>query len=98
MSNGISTIGNCTNRIDCLQQNGYTFACRYYCTHTSMPEKKLTAAEAQALSAAGIYIVAVWENGSPTDPSYFSETKGQSDALAAHAFAGSIGQPAGTPI
>jgi hypothetical protein len=97
MSSGIdtaqSTVGHATN----IKNAGYSFVIRYYNTNT--PSKNLTNAEAIALSNAGLYNVAVWENGYPTSYSYFSNAKGQSDGAAAINYAkNTIHQPEGTPI
>jgi hypothetical protein len=96
MANGLDVAQDSTSQIGCLGDNGYTFICRYYNTNRS--SKNLTLAEAQALSAAGITIVVVWENGYPTTASYFSQSQGVSDATAALALAAAIGQPAGSAI
>jgi len=96
MANGLDVAQDSTPQIGCLGENGYTFICRYY--NTNHPSKNLTLAEAQALSAAGITIVVVWENGFPTTAGYFSQAKGVADATAALALATAIGQPAGSAI
>ena len=83
--------------IACLQQNGYSFIGRYYSDTTHISGKKLTAAEAQLISAAGIDIVAVYEDG-PTSYSYFSASRGTQDANGALAQALSVGQPDGSAI
>ena len=64
----------------------------------SHAKTKLTPAEAEALSAAGLYVVAVFENA-PTQASYFSHAKGVSDGAAAFRYAADqIGQPLSSPI
>ena len=97
MAKGLDVAEDCTDQIGCLTDGGFEFVCRYY--NTNNPSKNLTLAEAQALSAAGITIVVVWENGFPTKASYFSNAKGVSDATAALKLASeSIGQPEGSAI
>lgn len=81
----------------CLLDNKYNFVCRYY--NINNPSKNLTYAEANYLSAAGLSIVAVWENGYPTNGSYFSYKKGIFDGTAAYEYAlTTINQPELTPI
>jgi hypothetical protein len=97
MAKGLDIQVDCTSKIDCLTSEGFEFVGRYY--NTNNPSKNLRLTEAQALSAAGITIVVVWENGFPTKTSYFSKAKGASDATAALKMASeSIGQPAGSAI
>lgn len=82
---------------ECLRDAGYSFVCRYY--NVNNPSKNLTFAEANFLSSIGLDIVAVWENGFPTQASYFSEKKGFDDGTAAYQYAMlTIDQPEGTPI
>lgn len=81
----------------CLKATGYGFVGRYY--NINNPGKNLTYAEANFLSALGIKIIAVWENGFPTSSAYFSYKKGFADGAAAYEYASSvIHQPALTPI
>ena len=96
MAKGLDVAVNSTPQIGCLGEKGYAFIGRYY--NTNRPSKNLTRAEAQALSAAGITIVVVWENGFPTTAGYFSHAKGVADATAALGLASGIGQPAGSAI
>lgn len=80
-----------------LKAAGYDFAGRYY--NVNNHSKNLTLAEAQALTAAGISIIAVWENGYPTAAGYFTYQKGVYDGTSAYHYAqDTIGQPGGTPI
>ena len=80
-----------------LVSAGYSFVGRYY--NINNPSKNLTLAEAKALSAAGIAIIAVWENGYPTEASYFSHDVGVYDGTSAYYYAHkTIGQPSGNPI
>lgn len=80
-----------------LKAAGYDFAGRYY--NVNNHSKNLTLAEAQALTAAGIGIIAVWENGFPTAAGYFNYQKGVYDGTSSYHYAlDQIGQPSGTPI
>jgi hypothetical protein len=97
MSKGIDTAENCQAKVTEIKNAGYDFVCRYY--NVNCPSKNLTLAEAKAISKAGLYIVAVWENGYPTDASYFSESKGEQDGKNAYNYAkNTIGQPYNKPI
>lgn len=97
MAAGIDTMSNTTSVASQIKNAGYSFVARYY--NTNNTSKNLTRAEASALSKAGLSIVAVWENGYPTTASYFSYSKGLSDAQAAISYArNTINQPGGTPI
>jgi hypothetical protein len=97
MANGLDVAEDCTNQIDCLTSEGFAFVCRYY--NTNKPAKNLTLSEAQALAAAGLTTVVIWENGFPTKAGYFSQGQGQSDATAALKIASeTIGQPEGSAI
>lgn len=58
----------------------------------------ITVAEKNLLLSKNISIVSIWEKGSPTTASYFSSSRGTSDAKQAIAGAAKIGQPAKTPI
>ena len=81
----------------CLVSKGYSFVCRYY--NVNNLSKNLSYPEANFLSAAGLSIVVVWENGFPTGSSYFSYNKGVVDATAAYEYASqTIKQPDFTPI
>jgi hypothetical protein len=96
MAKGLDVQVDCSSKIDCLTSEGFQFVGRYY--NTNNPSKNLRLAEAQALSAAGITTVVVWENGFPTKASYFSNAKGVSDAAAALKMSSEIGQPVGSAI
>jgi hypothetical protein len=97
MAKGLDVQVDCSSKIDCLKGEGFEFVGRYY--NTNNPSKNLKLTEAQALSAAGIAIVVVWENGFPTKASYFSNAKGISDAASALKMASElIGQPEGSAI
>lgn len=94
---GIDTDGDTTSVISCLVENDIAFVGRYYCAETSIAGKKLTLAEAQALSQAGIQIAALYEE-SPMSIAYFTAQQGTTDAEAALAQAAAIGQPAGSAL
>lgn len=69
------------------------FACRYLAVDET---KSLSAAEAKALAAAGIWSVVVWE--STANRMLGGKAAGVADAKAAAAQATAAGQPAGRPI
>jgi hypothetical protein len=97
MINGFDANVDLTRFADCLKSAGNEFVCRYY--NVNNPHKNLTLGEAKALTAAGLRIVAIWENGFPTKASYFTHQRGVFDGTNAYHFAEhNIGQPAGTPI
>jgi hypothetical protein len=96
MGKGVDTTVNCHSLAAAIKEAGYDFVCRYY--NRNNPGKNLTAPEAAALTQAGLYIVAVWENGFPTSADYFTYEAGKRDGGDAHRYARSIGQPANTPI
>jgi hypothetical protein len=97
MKKGFDAGTNLTTFAAPLATAGYSFVCRYY--NVNNPAKNLTLSEAQTLSAAGLTIVSVWENGFPTSVDYFSHDKGVQDGQAAYQYAFStIGQPQLTPI
>jgi hypothetical protein len=79
-----------------LASSGLDFIARYY----RDPQSRwptLSAAEARALSQAGLKIVAVWEWHSGK-PEYFSHATGFYDGISAYRQALLIGQPAGSAI
>lgn len=82
--------------VDSLVQGGYSFVARYY-SGSPNSHKNLTPAEAQRISAAGLQLVAVFENNSTSLP-YFTVARGAKDAAEALAMAAAIGQPEGTAI
>jgi len=97
MTTGFDANADLTRFASCLRTAGFDFVCRYY--NINNPHKNLSLAEAKALSAAGLKIVAVWENGFPDHASYFSHAKGVFDGTSAYHFAEqTITQPANTPI
>lgn len=95
---GVDSSSACTSSsIACLQSSGIAFVGRYYSRTTHIEGKKLTASEAQLISAAGLQLVTVYEDG-PTSYSYFSASRGSDDAAGALAQAAAIGQPSGSAI
>lgn len=97
MKKGFDTNRDLTPFAAGLKAAGYDFAGRYY--NVNNQSKNLTLAEARALTAAGLSIIAVWENGYPTAAGYFNYQKGVYDATSAYHYAlDQIGQPSGTPI
>ena len=97
MTKGFDANMDLTRFAGCLKAVGYDFVGRYY--NINNPHKNLALGEAQALVAAGLTIVAVWENGFPDHTAYFSHSKGVFDGTSAYHFAQhDIGQPANTPI
>lgn len=91
---GFDASTNCQNLASQLTGAGMSFAARYYSAGTS---KNLTAAEAKALSAGGVQIVAVYED-SNNAVGFFSASAGTSQANRALQLAAEIGQPAGSGI
>jgi len=87
---------DCTAQLGCLAAHGNRFIARYY-ARGDRP-KILRLAEAQAIGAAGLSIVAVWESGFPTSTAYFARAQGDADGADAHQRATEIGQPRDTPI
>jgi peptidoglycan hydrolase-like protein with peptidoglycan-binding domain len=93
-------IGGVDSNIDCspfaatIFAQGTGFVARYY---SDNPRKKLTPAEAQALSAASLSIVTVFED-SNNKPEFFSAAAGKGHAATALAQAAAVKQPAGTAI
>lgn len=80
-----------------LKAAGYDFVARYY--KFTPGSHGLTRVEAAALSAAGLSVVAVFENGSPTEAAYFSLSAGFRDGEMAYRHARHvIEQPPGSPI
>jgi Rv2525c-like, glycoside hydrolase-like domain len=95
---GVDSSSACTaESIACLQGQGIAFVGRYYSRTTHVAGKKLTADGAGLISAAGIQIVAVYEDG-PTSAAYFSDSRGTADAAGALQQAAAIGQPNGSAI
>jgi hypothetical protein len=79
--------------IAALKDAGVKFVCRYL-SHS--PTKNLTPAEANGLSAAGIWIVVVWETTAKRALDGYAG--GALDAMDAQVMAQGCGMPAGRPI
>jgi hypothetical protein len=94
---GISTNLRTTEHLACLKQAGIDFIARYYSTTTSQPQKRLTSTEAQAISAAGMSIVACYEDG-PTQVGYFTRSRGRQDGQNAYNAAVAMLQPKDSAI
>lgn len=97
MKRGISTNLDVSTCADALKQNGIDFVFRYYSQTTSQPQKRLTSAEAEALSAAGLTIGVVYEDN-PISTSYFSSSRGYQDGVNAFSAALALHQPTGSAI
>ena len=100
-TSGIDASVNLGNAIGCLRTakvrgRPVSFVGRYY--NTNNPGKNLTVREAIDLSSAGLSIVALWENGFPTQRSYFTQRRGESDGEAAFRMAFRFDQPPDTPV
>lgn len=80
-------------RLRVLLERGMTFVGRYLAGRYA-----LTKEEKQCISRAGLYLVSIWECGSPTNAGYFTRAQGQSDAVRAIEAAKTLGQPQRTPI
>lgn len=97
MKRGISTNRDMSSQAATLKTSGIDFVFRYYSTTTTQAEKRLTVAEAQALSAAGLEIGVVYEDA-PTNATYFSWNRGHQDGVNAYNAARTLAQPIGTCI
>jgi hypothetical protein len=94
---GISTDHDVTQHLTCLQGSAIQFVCRYYSVNTKNNEKRLTSAEAKAISAIGLQIVVVYED-SPTGIGYFSFARGHLDGVNAYHYGNLLHQPKGSAI
>ncbi len=90
----IDTNSNCINSIDTLRARGVTAVGRYY--RVVHPEWRLTRAEAQKLSAAGIKLFTVYEDTG--HDLTLTAAQGKTDGQNALDQAAEVGQPTGTPI
>ena len=98
MTQGFDTGPDCSAHAAAIKAQGYGFVGRYYFSVISHHKKKLTRSEAEALSGAGLYVVAVFENSS-NSAGYFTHAQGLSDGKAAFRYAADqIVQPFGSPI
>jgi len=80
MITGVDASRDCSSIAQTLASEGRQFVCRYY---ANSGKKRLSLGELQALSGSGLKVCAVWEDGNPTRPSYFSYTKGVDDGTSA---------------
>lgn len=83
-----------SSQVQILKNNGYGYIGRYL-PGSNYP---LTAAEKQRIVSAGLFIYSLWEKDNPGYISYFTSSRGTSDARNAISGAKSIGQPLNTPI
>jgi Domain of unknown function (DUF1906) len=81
------------SRAQCLVQSGVVYVARYFSTSTN---KAMTRGEAVALSAAGLQLISVYEDGA--DPSKFNRELGIFQGQKALAQAKDIKQPPGSTI
>jgi hypothetical protein len=95
VAKGIDVDSNVSGVLAQLKADGVEFVARYFGPSKSDP---LTAAEAKAISDAGLWVVSLFESGFPTSLDYFTYEQGAADAHAAYAEARAAGQPFGTPI
>ncbi len=95
----IDTPHRTTGLAPALSSAGVQCVIRYYNRQntTRFPNKKLTAAEADALSANGISVAVVFQQRN-SEPDDFGAVNGRNDALQALSDATAAGQPAGSAI
>lgn len=94
MITGFDCAAPVTDYLPAIKAAGYQWIGRYYSHH---PAKSLTRDEADAIAAAGLRIVTVWEAAGDSIAG-FGAAKGFADGAAALAQAHACGQPLGTPI
>jgi hypothetical protein len=97
MSQGISTNHNVGSIASALKTAGIDFVFRYYSLTTTQAEKRLTKAESDLLSAAGLQVAVVYED-LPTSGGYFSNQRGLQDGANAYHYAALLQQPIGSAI
>lgn len=86
---------NCAGSAAVFKTAGVVFVARYY---ANKGKKVLSRDEAATLCAHGLSIVAIWEDGFPRTPRYFSYAKGVDDGTSAFHDALIMGQPSAAPI
>jgi hypothetical protein len=96
MSKGVAYTQSLQPYAVTLQSLGFDFVVRYY--SNTDPAGNLTAAEVQALNAAGLAVVPCWNNGQASNTAYFTFENGRADGTSALSCAKAAGQPSGTPI
>jgi hypothetical protein len=94
MPRGFDTTQDTTLKLADIKAANYDFVARYL---SQSHWKVIGPAEAAAITAAGLGLVLVYEDG-PTTSDYFSFGRGQADGTRAAQQAGLIGAPAGTAI
>lgn len=92
----IDTNSNCAQAVDFLVKRGVEFVGRYYTTRH--PSYRLTAAEAVALSRAGIGIFTVFEDYGQAGQFTLTRDQGRHDATEALNQAIAVDQPEGSAI
>ena len=92
----IDTNSNCSRKIEYLKQRGVTAVGRYH--RIKKQEYRITVAEAQKLSAAGILIFMVYEDTGQRASFDLTKAQGTADGQTAVKQAREIGQPAGSTI
>jgi hypothetical protein len=97
MQEGLSTSRRCDASAACLAAAGRRFVFRYHSRPTSLPEKRLTPAEAATLARAGLSIATVYQDRA-REPADFGAARGEQDGLSAFIHAGQVGQPPGSAI
>jgi len=94
---GIDAPFDVTPILPALVASGVGIVGRYVTPPSAtFPTKGLTRAEAEAIHAANLRILSLYEHGAPTGPSYFVPDRGRFDADEAVACAEAAGQGAGT--
>jgi len=94
---GLGANRELTRHAQCLKEQGFGYAIRYY--NARNQAKNLTLGEAQALVRAGLQLGAVWEDGFPDHASFFTRAKGVMHGTTAYHMAmDNIGQPDDSPI
>ncbi|MGW6762360.1 DUF1906 domain-containing protein, partial [Streptomyces sp. NPDC055008] len=94
MPKGLDTTQNCSPYAASIRAQGYDFIGRYLSKSTW---KVINAPEASAISAAGLSLILVYEDGS-TSASYFSNSRGQSDGQRAATQAAALSAPSKTAL
>jgi hypothetical protein len=94
MPKGLDTTRDITQQAKAIKAGNYDFAARYL---SQSHWKVIGAAEATAITAAGLGLVLVYEDG-PTTSDYFSFGRGQADGARAAQQANLISAPAGTAL
>jgi len=96
VAEAFDTNRNCTRFLPFMRGRGFRTAIRYYTAQAS--SKRLTRKEAEAVTAAGFTLAAVYQDRAREAES-FSEAIGRAAGRRAHEYAlGTIGQPAGSAI